>query len=193
MKILRLSWVFPVVALAMLVGACDSEEDAEQAQAQDQKQAQTGAPLTEDQVASFISTYPALRALGDKYAAAGAGGPSAFGAVMGQIKASQGYDEFAAVIKKHGFDDVEQWAEVANRVTMAYAALMMEDQSAQMKTQLEATRKQIEADTNMSPEQKKAVLKQLDASAGAMTGLPVSEADKAAVRPHRAALQQAMN
>lgn len=190
MRTLRMLWAVPVIALAMLVSGCDSEDDQEQVQGQ--------APLTADQVTAFIASHAALRAMQEKYVAefSGANNPNAanpFGAVMASIKASQGYDEFEAAIEKQGFDDVEEWAAVANRVTMAYMAIGMEAQRAQMKAQLDQTRKQLEADTTMPPEQKKMLLRQLEASAGMMTGLNVSEADKAAIRPHLDALERVMN
>ena len=100
---------------------------------------------------------------------ADANNPSAanpFGAAMVQIKASRGYDEFLAAIEKQGFDDVEEWGTIANRVTMAFMAITMESRSAQMKAQLDQARQQIEADTSMPPDQKKMLLQQLEASAG---------------------------
>ncbi len=185
--------VVPALALALLLSACDSEDD----QAQTQGQVQGQGPLTADQVGAFIASHAALRAMQEKYAAefSGANKPGAanpFGAVMASIKASQGYDEFETAIEKHGFDNVEQWAVVANRVTMAYMAIAMEAQGAQMKAQLDQARKQLEADTTMPPEQKKMMLQQMEASAGMMTGLNVSEADKAAVRPRLGELEKVM-
>ena len=64
MRLLRVLWAVPVVALAMLVSACGSEDDQEQAQEQVQGQA----PLTEDQVSAFIASFPVLRAMGERFA-----------------------------------------------------------------------------------------------------------------------------
>jgi hypothetical protein len=194
MRTLRALMVVPAVALAMLLSGCDSEGDQEQAQGQVQGQG----PLTADQVTAFIASHAALRAMQEKYAAefSGANNPNAanpFGAVMASIKASQGYDEFETAIEKQGFDDIEEWAAVANRVTMAFMAISLEAQGAQMKAQLDQARKQLEANTSMPPEQKKMMLQQMEASAGMMTGLNVSEADKAAVRPRLGELERVMN
>lgn len=197
MRVLRVLWAVPVVALAMLVSGCDSEGDQEQAQEQVQGQA----PLTDDQVGAFIASFPVLRAMGERYgkelaAIADPNNPNPanpYGAMMAQIKGSRGYEEFVAAVEKHGFDDMEEWSAVASRVMMAYMAITMESQSAEMKAQLDQTRKQLEADTTMPPEQKKMLLQQLEASAGMMTGLNVSEADKAAIRPRLGELERVMN
>jgi hypothetical protein len=201
---LKTLWAVPVIALVMLVAACDSEDAEEQAQEQSGEQG----PLTEDQVTAFIASFPTMRAMGEKYSNELAGmadtsNPNAFGAMMAGIKGSRGYDEYVAAIEKHGFDDMEEWGTVANRVmrafmaiTMeamrAFMAITMEAHSAQMKADLEQTRKRIEANTSMPAEQKKMMLQQLEASAGMVTGMGVPEADKAIVRRHQAALDRVM-
>jgi hypothetical protein len=193
MRMLKALWAVPVIALVMLVAACDSEDAEEQAQEQSGGQG----PLTEDQVTAFIASFPTIRAMGEKYSNELAGmadtsNPNAFGTMMAGIKGSRGYDEYVAAIEKHGFDDMEEWGTVANRVMRAFMANTMEAHSAQMKAQLDQSRKQIEADTSMPPEQKKMLLQQLEASAGMVTGMGVSEADKAVVRRHQAALDRVM-
>ena len=138
MRKLQVLWALPLIGLAMLMAGCDSEGDQQEAQ----EKAQAQAALSEDQVTSFIATFPAIRAVGENYAKQVGGDPAnPYGAAMAQIKASRGYEEFAAAIEKQGFDDIEQWAAVANRVTLAYAAIKLEAQGAQMKAQLEAARR----------------------------------------------------
>jgi len=182
--------ILPVLALGLLLCA--------------PTQAQQTRPLGDRDVSAFVASFPELRRLGEKYETefAGQGGMAAGGSAPGpsdmfagaltRMKASRGYDEFLAILRKHGFADAEHWAEVSSRVMAAFLSLKMGAAMPQMQAQLEQARQRIEANPSLTPEQKQMMLEQMQASMGMMRSSQASAADIAAVEPHAAAIEKIM-
>lgn len=99
------------------------------------------------------------------------------------------YDELNGKVKKLGYDNVEHWNQHSQQVMFAWMALEMEANKAQIdaaKAQYEAMKANPEI-----PASQKAMMEQMMAPALAMVKLAdqSSEADKAAVKPHKETLK----
>jgi hypothetical protein len=169
-----------------------------------QTQAQQTRPLADRDVRAFVASFPELRRLGEKYEAEFAGQrgmapggsaqgpPDMFAGALTEMKASRGYGEFLAILRKHGFDDAEQWADVSGRVMAAFLSIKMGAAMPQMQAQIEQARKQIEANPSLTREQKQVMLERMQASMGMMRSSQASAADIATVQPHAAAIERIM-
>lgn len=157
--------------------------------------------LTAADVKGFISSYPEAKQLAQKYELDKRDRPAAgprdevFAGVLEEIKEAGAYDEFATLVRGHGFAGPEEWIGSANRIMMAYAVMAAEDSQggermdANVAQQLAEARRQIES-SDMSADQKQMALGQLEAMADQMKIFEVSEADRSAVRPHMAELDR---
>lgn len=157
--------------------------------------------LTAADVKGFISSYPDAKQLAQKYELDKRDRPAAgprdevFAGVLEEIKEAGAYDEFATLVRGHGFAGPEEWIGSANRIMMAYAVMAAEDSQggermdANVAQQLAEARRQIES-SDMSADQKQMALGQLEAMADQMKIFEVSEADRSAVRPHMAELDR---
>ncbi|WP_430462993.1 hypothetical protein ACQUQU_09465 [Thalassolituus sp. LLYu03] len=104
---------------------------------------------------------------------------------MQDLKKAGLYDEFNAKVKKAGFSSVDQWVEVSSRISLTYMALETEDNQQISASQLEAQLKEIR-ESDLPAEQKAAMEQMMAGSLMVMKAISnVSDADKAAVRPHR--------
>ena len=109
-----------------------------------------------------------------------------------QIRDIEKNAELRAILKRNGFTP-ETWAATANRVIKAFVAVEMGDSMAEMRREMEAEMAAIQKDPNLSPEQKKQVLDQMQ---GVMLTLSKNveapEEDKKAVMPYRERLAQSL-
>ena len=83
-------------------------------------------------------------------------------------------DKAMAILRRHGFETVEEWTAVAQRVVNAYMALKFADEQPDAEAEMARARAEIEA-SDMSPEQKQqmlAMMAQSMASMRAMTSAP---------------------
>ncbi len=157
--------------------------------------------LTAADVKGFISSYPEAKQLAQKYELdkrdRAAAGPrnEVFAGVLEEMKAAGAYDEFATLVRGHGFAGPEEWIDSANRIMMAYAVMAAEDSQGggrmdeNVAQQLAEARQQVES-SDMPADQKQMALSQLEAMASQMKMFEVSEADRSAVRPHMAELDR---
>lgn len=112
-----------------------------------------------------------------------------FSSSLAEMKAHEGYGDLLAMIRQHGFDSAEQWAQVGDRVMRAYAALTIAEEVPNMNAQLAQAMQELE-DSDLSEEQKQMMRGMLQSSTvvvGAVNNVP--DADKAAVRPHIGAIE----
>ena len=109
-----------------------------------------------------------------------------------ELKNAGLYDEFNTRAKKAGFDGAEHWAEISRRISLAYVALEMENETVSI-SQIEAQLKQVRE--SALPEEQKAMMEQMmEASLGMLRSVKnVSAADKKAVGPYRDQLEQKFN
>ena len=163
--------------------------------------AQTSGPLTSDLIEGFIVSVRDLQEVGKKYDGEGLMNPNMsldegmeraaapFSAAIAQIQGHEAYGEMRAVIERHGFSDVQQWALTGDRVMKAFVANKMGAEMPQMDAQMKQALEQIE-NSNMSAAQKETMLQMMQSSVqmmGAYADVP--EADKAAVAPFMSTLE----
>lgn len=106
------------------------------------------------------------------------------------MRASKGYAEMVALVKRHGFSSVEEWATIGDRSIRAYAALQMETETPKVKEQMEEMRANL-AKSGMPAAQQEAMLKMMNSSAEVLnTFADVPAADKQAIKPFAAQFEQ---
>ena len=151
-------------------------------------------------VGKFIQSLSAMKTVSDKY-----GEPTQisdmsiqeslgsieapFSTALESIQDYQGYDEMQEVIRTNGFDDTAQWALFGDRVMRAYAALKMADQKPQLDANMATAMKELEG-SGMSDAQKKMIQEMMQSAGQVVNSFQnVPDADKDAVRPHLATLE----
>lgn len=152
-------------------------------------------PLTSQQVERFIAAMPELVALGDKYQDAkrrniDPARPLSSGLAQMQGKGPE-YADLSKLAVRHGFDSVEQFADVVDRTTQAY----MSSSSGISPKEIEALYQQgvanIKKDKALSAEQKDLILGRMAKSHQNNVGArKTTEQDLAALQPHMAALKK---
>ncbi|MEQ5835767.1 hypothetical protein [Marinobacter sp. NFXS9] len=144
------------------------------------------APLTDEKVQSFIDTKEELRSFSDAYPGLEEASDKErdmtrpFSSVLGSLDAYPGArGELEAIVEKHGFDSVEEWAKTGDRIVMAELAInykdMTEDNRAMMDRMMSAGNNQnVSAQALQMARQAKAQMKAIDT---------VPDEDIQAVRP----------
>lgn len=162
--------------------------------------------LTDSTIGAFIASMQEAQALQDQYEdTEGWPDPDTddidsipdmtrlFSSGVEKMKGTPAYGKFEGVVKKHGFDNLQSWASVGDRVFAAMMAIEMKGAGDGGSEMAEAMA-EMENDPNMSPEMKA----QMRAMMGAALNITkaadnVPAADIEAVRPHMKALQASMN
>ncbi|PID42468.1 MAG: hypothetical protein CSB48_10430 [Proteobacteria bacterium] len=105
--------------------------------------------------------------------------------MISDIKRAGVYNDISSLVKKHGFDSVEQWANVFERAMKAMMASVMTEQAARFKSQMNAQMEQIMNNPNLSKEQKQAMMQMMEQSRSIMQyGDDADPQDVADVRPY---------
>ena len=165
--------------------------------------------LTSDMVGRFIESMNGMQEIADRYEDIGESNdgfnPRAmdkaamdeiaqramtpFSSGLSEMQAHEGYGDLLDMIEEHGFDSAEQWAQVGDRVMRAYAALQMTAEMPNMNAEMAQAMKELES-SGMSEEQKQMMRGMLQSSTQVVSAFnDVPEADKAAVKPHIAAIE----
>jgi len=99
------------------------------------------------------------------------------------FRAQEMADAVTRILKRHGFSDLESWADTASRTMEAYAALKYDETASERTAAMKKAVKQID-DSPMDEDQKEAMRKILDTSEEVMQVFEdVSDDDKRAVAP----------
>ncbi len=163
--------------------------------------AQAAEFLTPQSVEGYIISIRDLQEIGKKYGAeeivnpdisgsdSMAGGVSPFSTAINQMQGHQAYNEMLAVIKRHGFSDLQQWGTTGDRIMRAFAANSMQTGLPQMDEQMQQALEQIEK-SDMTDAQKDD-MRQIMQSSMQMMDIyaDVPETDKAAVLPFMSAIE----
>lgn len=155
-------------------------------------QAEDQAALTKEQILGFVESLPEMRAIGEANEAnlsppPEPGGP--LGGALAYMKGSPARGEFEAVADRHGFADLDNWADIGTRVMMSYAMLESGTTPEEMTARVEAFRKQVEGDPNMSDQQKQMLMQHFAATGGGMLAHIPSSQDVEAVRPYQSKIR----
>ncbi len=166
-----------------------------------------GAPLTDELIKGYAASIPEVDKMMDKYKdteafdfqrddfepSAGEDWAPISTAAEG-IKRSAASDDFLSVIRQHGFDSIDQWGDVGDRVTRAMVAIQVEEDSPNARAEMERAMAELEASEELSPEQKEMMRGQLEMAMGVMKSVSnAPEADVEAVRPHMPMLRDLMD
>lgn len=162
------------------------------------------ANLTAKQITGSVAAMPEMGKLGKKYKlddvknrpsrTVSTNFEKEFSDGMKKLHASGGYGEASAIARKHGFSSPEQWAGVTARVMRAYLALTIGPRLQASRAQMKQSMAMIQNNPQISPDQKKQIMAQMQAGSRMMDELEkVPAADKAAVKPHMKALKDMMN
>lgn len=164
------------------------------------------AKLTAKEIKASAAAMPAMTKLGKKYKMdenkkknpndMSMDFSKEFRKGLKDLRAKGGYGEASAIVRKHGFSSPEQWIDVTARVMRAYVSLSMAQSGANAaasKAQIKQSMATIQNNPQFPAAQKKQIMAQMRAALKMMNELEnVSPADKAAVKPHMAALTKMM-
>lgn len=168
--------------------------------------AKDAAPLTTEQVRALLKSLPEVSDLGAEYDEADdplpqiAGGneedPQAamermrsgmLSGAVPELRAHSAWTKFEAITKKHGFDSVEQWANVGDRVMAGFLQLQLATEAPDLQAQMDEARESILANPSIPEAQKKMMLEQFERQMGMFSALQSSElvqpGDMAVIQP----------
>ncbi len=95
------------------------------------------------------------------------------------------YDQVDQVVQQHGFEGVEQWSRIGDRILNAYVARQMGAQSKEVRQEMQQALAEIENNPNMTEAQKEQMRSMLAgavSSVEAMTDVP--QEDVRAIEPY---------
>lgn len=158
--------------------------------------------LTEDQVERFIESMAEVRTwaddadeLAEMEIDPGAEGiTKPFSSALQHMQAQGGLSGLETIVHDHGFESIDQWGRVGDRVVRAFMALEIEREHPDAKAELQEARREIEANPDIPEAQKEQLLQMLEQTAGAMMAMveDVPEADRDALRPHMPRLRETL-
>lgn len=108
-----------------------------------------------------------------------------------EVKNAPGFAEMEKVVKKNGFANGEAYCRVMDELIRAYMAVRVEEQAPLLEQKLLEARAQIEADTNMKPEEKQQLLARLTEHPAIRAARNVPAADKQVIAEFRPQLDAA--
>ena len=119
-----------------------------------------------------------------------------FSNAMKGMKDHKIYKDFSGVLKKNGFSDTDEWAQMGDRIMAATLAVEMEKHqatSAQTRTQMKQAMDSLMANPNMTPEQK-AQMQQMMGMGNQMLDVAdnVPANDKAVIKRNADMIKQVM-
>ena len=162
--------------------------------------------LTPEKVRALLKTLPEVSDLGEEYDAADdplpqiAGGdetaPQAaaermrsgmLSGAVPQLRAHSAWSKFQAITARHGFDSVEEWANVGDRVMAGFLQLQLAKEAPDLQAQMDEARESILGNPNIPEAQKKMMLEQFERQMGMFDALQHSDlvqpGDMAVIEP----------
>ena len=105
------------------------------------------------------------------------------------MQGHEAYDEILAVIERHGFSDLQQWASTGEQIIRAFAANSVETEMPQMDKQMRQALEEIEK-SDLTDAQKDAMRQMMESSVQMVSSYTdVSGSDRAAVLPFMSAIE----
>ncbi|WP_166261734.1 hypothetical protein [Marinobacter salicampi] len=158
--------------------------------------------LTDKRIENFIASLQELKTMESEFQdmgpdmSAGAGKtPPDMSKLMSnsmeQIRGHEMYDKVEQVVEDHGFDSVEEWSTVGDRVLNAYMAKRMGGEGNEMQNEMSAAMREIQNNPDMSQAQKEQMMAMMGGamkSVESMANAP--EEDIKAIEPHMEALDR---
>ncbi|QSP95741.1 hypothetical protein LPB19_04830 [Marinobacter salinisoli] len=113
-----------------------------------------------------------------------------FSASVENMEGEPAYDRLEEHVEEYGFDDLTEWSSIGDRIYQAWMAIEMEGQEPAEKEQMEQALAELEAATQLTPEQKAQMRAMMENAVNAMESAKQAPAeDIEAVRPHVPALR----
>jgi hypothetical protein len=121
----------------------------------------THVPLTQDKVLRLLKSMPEIQAFGkqhqlNKLPKGALADPNA--ALMKYLEENNLLGKMQAILEKYGFKSVKEWSQIMQSMTIAYGFAKSGKSAAQMKNEMQTMISKVEADPNMTPEQKSSLL-----------------------------------
>lgn len=163
--------------------------------------------LSDSTIQAFIATMQDTRTLQEKYENTdGWPDPNSedmdsmpdmsrlFSDGVERMEGTPAYNEFGNMVEKRGFDSLEDWASVGDRVFGAMVAIEMKGENPGAQGELAEAMAEIENNPDMSAQQKAQMRSMMGAAMGVTKMADnVPAADIEAVRPHMEALETSMD
>lgn len=161
--------------------------------------------LTGPQIERFITSLKALQSMEADFEAAAPeldqGDPASLPRLdtlmsdaVTRMKGHSLYDRMNQVVKQHGFEGVDQWSQIGDRILNAFVARQMGAQSQDVRKEMEQALAQIENNPNMTDAQKqqmKSMMGGAVSSVEAMAKAP--QEDVKAIGPYMEALNRTLD
>lgn len=154
--------------------------------------AQAGIVLTDNQVTGFIASYPAIIALSEELQGKSAGSSgedvtASLGALMTYQDAMGRLNE---TVGAHGFASYTEWVTVAGAIMTAYT---FASQGGAMDAQMQAAIDAIEANPNLTADQKAAMRQQFEQATASMNAAKPPQANIDVVNAHADELEAVLD
>ena len=116
-------------------------------------------------------------------------------AIIKKSPRDEGYKKAEAMVQKHGFASLQQWAQVADKVNAAMVVAMMDGEEATVQNEMQRMQAEIQGMEGMSQEQKEMMMSFATAGMNMMENWTsnVPEDDVKVVKRHLKALNQVMD
>ena len=148
-----------------------------------------GPPLTKARAESFVACLGDIIEIGKEYEGEYAGA-SLFGnessdmeSAIAAMSGHPAYSELMSTLRKHGFDDAEDWAQTSRRFISAYSALKLKNEGTDVDAEMAKAIGQIRENTMLTDEQKDQMIEMIKSQQQMFEELQddASAADRAAV------------
>ena len=147
--------------------------------------------LTDQQVTGFIASYPEIVALSDEFEETEAPAEGDLTASLGALMTYQdAMGRLNATVAAHGFTDYSEWMQVVSAITIAYTFAA---EGGGMDAEMEAAIAAIEANPNLTAEQKQVMLAQFEQAAASMNAAKPQQENIDLVNAHAAELEVIFN
>lgn len=101
------------------------------------------------------------------------------------IKGHPEYNKLATIIKRHGFNNPDQWAQTGDRIFHAWMALEMSGQSMDVSQEMKNALAELDSNPDMTPAQKEQMRAMMGGAMSVMQqAVNAPEADINSVKPH---------
>lgn len=112
---------------------------------------------------------------------------------MDRLKGHEIYNRIQGIAQSHGFANVEQWANVGDRVLKAFFSILLEDEEPAMRAELERSLREIDQNPHMTEAQKEEMKKMMTGAMSSIDAMADAPGDDIkAVRPHMEELRRTL-
>lgn len=157
--------------------------------------------LTDSTIRSFITSLekaqtlaPEFEELNDEQNIESIDLTRIFSSSVEELKGEDAYGRLEDLVQDSGFNNLNEWAAIGDRIYGAWMAIEMADQNPEANQEMQSAMAELENDPNMSDQQKAQMRSMMEAALGVTKmASEASPADIEAVKPHVKALQAVTN